>query len=414
MDGGISLGPFRFPLGPGSDKLFPMPAWIALSLAAVQGAATETVAVPETPVRVELVRVPGGRVRIGGAELEVRPFWIARHEATWDEFAFYYDHLNHFQSKRRARVDGVTRPSQPHEPPDARQHGWEAARHPAMNLKWHAAMAYCDWLSRKTGQRFRLPTEAEWELAARAGAPEDAPAAPELHAWHRGNSGGRTHPVGTRKPNAWGLHDMLGNVWEQCLEFEGRDEPEPVFRGGGWNTPAGDLRFSARKVAEKEWAERDSTNPKSLWWWSDAPFAGFRVVRPGDPSPRKEREAYAARVRIEKLAVTRPEDPVASFAQASGEVVNAGDRPIAELELLVHFVEGDGKPLLVDPKGRATFIRCYPALANSAKPGPHRQPLKAGERRAFEFFIPHPRDETGPLDFDKIAGEVRSLEFSSP
>ena len=112
-------------------------------------------------------------------------------------------------------------------------------RLPVERVSWHEATAYCDKISDALGltggDRYRLPTEAEWEWAASGGGREDRAVTAET-GWYAVNSGWRTHPVGKKKPNAFGLHDTLGNIWEWCSTAEGSDR---VSRGGSWfNTPA--------------------------------------------------------------------------------------------------------------------------------------------------------------------------------
>ena len=147
-----------------------------LALAASASAQTtpsETITIPGTDLKFEMVYVPGGK--LGGTEL--RPFWMSKTEVTWDCFVKY------FENRKLVKVDGVTRPSPPYEPP----HGtMGTGAHPAVGMRWHGAMGYCDWVSTLTGQRFRLPTGAEWEYAARAGSTACRP----------GRS--RTRPRGTR------------------------------------------------------------------------------------------------------------------------------------------------------------------------------------------------------------------------
>jgi formylglycine-generating enzyme required for sulfatase activity len=129
---------------------------------------------------------------------------------------------------------------------------FKGATNPADNISWNDATEFCKKLSEKTGKKVRLPTEAEWEYACRAGSKTkfcfgDSDAGLADYAWYKANSGDTTHPVGQKKPNAWGLYDMHGNVWEWCANWLG-DYPKgvvtdpqgpetgsaPVLRGGGW------------------------------------------------------------------------------------------------------------------------------------------------------------------------------------
>ncbi len=148
--------------------------------------------------------------------------------------------------------------------------GWGRGQRPAININWKDAQAYCKWLSRKTGQTYRLPTEAEWEYACRAGSESaycfgDDEKLLREYAWYDKNSGKKTHPVGEKKANAWGLHDIHGNVWEWCQDWYGRayyaachkqgvvkDPQGPstgefrVIRGGSWNDEARFCRSAFR------------------------------------------------------------------------------------------------------------------------------------------------------------------------
>jgi formylglycine-generating enzyme required for sulfatase activity len=137
---------------------------------------------------------------------------------------------------------------------------------PVVNVSWNDAEAFCQWLSGKEGKKYRLPTEAEWEYACRAGSTlhycfgDDATTLEE-HAWYSRNSGNKTHPVGEKKPNAWGLYDMHGNVTECCADWydsgsyansSPQDPAGPragrwrVHRGGSWYLPAGHCRSATR------------------------------------------------------------------------------------------------------------------------------------------------------------------------
>ena len=168
----------------------------------------------------------------------------------------------------------------------------------------HAARLYCRWLSAKTGRYYRLPTEAEWEYACRAGTTTaysfgDDPQQLEEYAWYYENSDEAYHEVGLKKPNPWGLYDMHGNVAEWVLDQHTADfygsqadqvannplaiptELYPrVVRGGSWDDPAEMLRSAARNGSSEEWKEQDPQIPQSIWFHTDALGVGFRIVRP--------------------------------------------------------------------------------------------------------------------------------------
>lgn len=156
----------------------------------------------------------------------------------------------------------------------------QAEDHPVTCVSWNDAAAFCAWLAKKEGLPYRLPTEAEWEFACRAGVPGDFCAGLETLAWSRQNSGGGTRPGGRKKPNAWGLYDMLGNVEEWCADWAGRyprvsvndpvgsaAEPLRAVRGGGWDRKAGEIHFPSRGCLRRD---------------SCANTLGFRLARDGE------------------------------------------------------------------------------------------------------------------------------------
>ncbi len=131
--------------------------------------------------------------------------------------------------------------------------------HPVTIVTYKDAHAFLDWLSRKTGRAFSLPSEAQWEYACRAGTTTAFPAGGEP----RANPGTGTQPVGEAASNTWGLGDMTGNVWQWCEDWFApyagsavtdprqtqsnlSDKPRRVLRGGSWMRPAADLRSAAR------------------------------------------------------------------------------------------------------------------------------------------------------------------------
>lgn len=225
-----------------------------------------------TLVTFEMVPVPGGTVTIDGKPASVAPFYIARTEATWDMYDVFALRLD--TPKDRGQADATARPSEPYGAPD---YGWGHAGYPVISVTRAAAEAFCDWLTIKTGKRYRLPTEAEWAHAAALAAGGDALAADRraVLAWHAGNAGARTHPVGTKRADTLGLLDLFGNAAEWVTTSDG----SLVTRGGSFRDPENTVGPAARAVQSDSWTARDPQLPKSRWWLSDAPFVGFRIVR---------------------------------------------------------------------------------------------------------------------------------------
>jgi formylglycine-generating enzyme required for sulfatase activity len=234
---------------------------------------------------------------------------MGRTEVTWDEFRHYFLQEPLRRNPRgeevprpREEAEAVTRPTPPY---IEETRGFGEKGYPVVGISHHAAMQYCRWLSLKTGKVYRLPTEAEWEFAARAGTRTawhfgDDPRPLADHAWFGDNAEEKTHPVGTRKPNPWGLYDLYGNVAEWCLDHYRKDFyatlalggpalspvllPGPnryphVVRGGSWADDAPRCRSAARRGSDKSWNRQDPQRPPSIWWLADADFVGFRVVR---------------------------------------------------------------------------------------------------------------------------------------
>jgi len=381
----------------------------ALSATALaQAKPNETVAIPGTDLKFEMVYVPGGKARLGSAdnkpgelpvhEVELKPFWMSKTEVTWECFVKY------FENRKLVKVDGVTRPSPPYEPP----HGtMGVGAHPAVGMRWHGAMGYSEWVSALTGQRFRLPTDAEWEFAARAGSAADGPDKPDEVAWFKDNAGAKTHLTGTKAPNAFGLNDLMGNVWEYSLEFHSGPEYRPLLRGGAWSTPAADLKFAARQEIKPEWFERDPNRPRSMWWLTDGPFIGFRLVRFAEPAGKKDQEAYAGKLEVTEL---KAGEGAKGNARVTGTIKNTGDKALEEVELTVFFLDDDGKPVFEDGKARPSFSKAWPVLVNSDQPGDHRAPLKPGETRAFVVDVPQPLETDSELT--KVGAKVSAVQLS--
>lgn len=286
--------------------------------------------IPGTKVHYSMVPIPGGEVLLGSPDTEpnrdtdegprikiqIPPFWMGQYEVTWNEFELfmYPDEERKFKAEIATDPeidkvsDVVTRPTKPYV---EMSFGMGKDAYPAISMTHHAANKFCQWLSAKTGHFYRLPTEAEWEYACRAGAStmysfgDDASKLSE-YAWFEKNSEFKYQKVGRKKPNAWGLYDMHGNVAEWCLDqyspnFEAlkalgdlnpyvpSKTPYPhVVKGGSWDDEAKKLRVASRRASDKSWKMQDPQLPKSIWYLTDAQFLGFRVVRPLKvPSPEE-------------------------------------------------------------------------------------------------------------------------------
>ncbi|HEX9793897.1 MAG TPA: formylglycine-generating enzyme family protein [Planctomycetota bacterium] len=291
-------------------------------------------AVPGTKVAFEMVAIPGGRFLLGSPEdederkldegpqieVEISPFWMGRHEVTWNEYQLFMFKLDQeLRRKNEAEptqqddwADAVSRPTPPYVPMDF---GMGIEGYPATGMTQFAARQYTKWLSMKTGRFYRLPTEAEWEYACRAGTTTaysfgDDPDAIDDYAWYFDNADDKYQKVGTKKPNPWGLHDMHGNVAEWVLDGLDKDfygqlaagardpvrwpvELYPrVVRGGSWDEDAESLRSAARRGSKSNWKVQDPQLPKSIWYHTNASFVGLRVVRPLVEPPLEERLRY--------------------------------------------------------------------------------------------------------------------------
>jgi len=241
------------------------------------------ITVPDTVVQFKLIQLPAGKVTIKDKDdkdkvVEIKPVWMGETEVTWDAYEIFYLALDLPEDERpKVKSDKEvirSRPSVPYSPPDR---GWGHEGSPAGSMFCREARVYCEWLSKKTGHRYRLPTEAEWEYACRAGGPPVKldPAALKEVAWFDANAEDQTHPVAKKKPNAWGLYDMLGNVAEWVTTL---DKGEAVA-GGGFNDAAEDVHSGARQPFTPNWQKTDPQGPKGRSWMSDGGHIGFRVVR---------------------------------------------------------------------------------------------------------------------------------------
>jgi formylglycine-generating enzyme required for sulfatase activity len=285
-----------------------------------------------------MIAVPGGNFMMGSPvdeafrkedegprrEVSVNSFFMGRTEISWDEYLAFFSAMGmqgrssdaYLNSLNATNIDAITGPTPPWGAPDQ---GWGTGNYPAITMTYHAARIYCLWLSKVTGKKYRLPTEAEWEYAARGGTTgpyffDGDPSFYEKPKYinrlsetdtsgimacvnYKLNSMGKSAPPGNLKENPFGLVNMLGNVAEFCQDWydpgtyssypPGKvDNPagppqgtEHVVRGGSFRSPAGDVRCASRgRTWSDAWLKTDPQIPKSIWWYSDCIYIGFRVV----------------------------------------------------------------------------------------------------------------------------------------
>jgi formylglycine-generating enzyme required for sulfatase activity len=278
--------------------------------------------IPGTPVSYAMVPIPSGQFIMGSPDTEphrnadegpqhsvaIEPFWMEQCEVTWNEFElFMYPDENAAPTPTNgttnytsAAADAVARPTKPYV---EMSFGMGKDGYPAISMTQHACNIYCQWLSAKTGHFYRLPTEAEWEYACRAGTKTayfwgDDPAQLGEYAWDADNSDMKYQKVGRKKPNPWGLYDILGNVDEWTLDqydanyykqfttpvTEPWNKPTKTYpmvtRGGSWQDDPDKLRCAWRHPSDASWKMQDPQLPKSIWYFTDAQFLGFRIIRP--------------------------------------------------------------------------------------------------------------------------------------
>jgi formylglycine-generating enzyme required for sulfatase activity len=278
--------------------------------------------VPSSTVKFKMVPIPAGTFTIGSPSTEksreedegpqkkvdISAFWMAEHEVTFAEWDAFFKNLDVPQTKAIA-VDAVSRPTAQYI--DLTWGMGRDANNPTNSMSQQAGIMYCKWLFEQTGIFYRLPTEAEWEYACKAGSTGDPKVLKDV-AYYRENSGAKYHKVKQLKPNAWGLYDMLGNVSEwtldqydaasyQKLADKAKNPTVPpagkyprTARGGSYLDEASVCRCSNRIASSPDWNKRDPQIPKSRWWLTDGMYMGFRIVRPVQQPPKEEIEKFYA------------------------------------------------------------------------------------------------------------------------
>jgi len=293
--------------------------------------------IPGSNVSFEMIAIPGGTFQMGSPENEpfrrddegplrevnVDPFFMAQIEVSWNEYLAFFKQTESqikttdtYIQTDLGDVDAISGPTPPYGAPDQ---GWGKGKRPAITMTHHAAEVYCQWLTKITGKTYRLPTEAEWEYAARGGTntPYFFGGDPKRYVkkglrnklfgvdtsginsyiYYNENSLARTAEPDQIRENPFGLINMLGNVAEFCSDWYAPDTyagypeglvsnptgpasgEEHVIRGGTFMETADFVRCASRDFTKTEpWMKTDPQIPKSVWWYSDCMSVGFRVV----------------------------------------------------------------------------------------------------------------------------------------
>ena len=278
--------------------------------------------IPGSTFSYDMVPVKGGSFLMGSPPAEknrrpdegpqkqitISPFWMGAFEVTHDQFGIFFKNESLSQG---SKVDAVTRPT-----PQYIDLSWNMGKDggfPVNSMSVDGALMFCRWLYQQTGIFYRLPTEAEWEYACRAGTTTayffgDDPAKLKEYAWYNANSNKKYQKTGQKKPNPWGLYDMLGNLSEWTMDqysdkyFDTAKNKDPripplsryprSIRGGSYMDDASSLRSAARNHSDPAWNRRDPQVPKSRWWLTDGMFVGFRIVRPLQQPGKEEAEKF--------------------------------------------------------------------------------------------------------------------------
>ena len=256
-------------------------------------------------------------------DVTLSAFWMGKTEVTWEEYEPFMQSevprqkdgqvLDFMRAEIKDDLDIIARPTSPYHP---MTFGMARNGHPAISMTQHAANKYCQWISFQTGHFYRLPTEAEWEYACRAGSKAkyswgDDPADAAQYGWFGGDAASHYQKPAQKKPNAWGFYDMHGNVIEWTLDqyvpnrqtyFSKKKVVNPwvkattpyphVAKGGYWKNSLKDALASGRQQSDEIWKKDDPQYPKSQWYTTREPYPGFRVVRPVEIPTAEEMYHY--------------------------------------------------------------------------------------------------------------------------
>ena len=244
--------------------------------------------------------------------VSLSPFWISSYEITWDLYELFLNKIDQKRVENRGPInldiDGISGATVPYV-------NYNQPGHPVINITQYGASQFCKWLTAKTGDYYRLPTEAEWEYACRSSTETtysfgNSGRKINQFGWYKKNSGGKLQKIGLKSPNGFGLYDMHGNAAEWVLDsydpgayikrkmvvynpiIRMKSLYPRVVRGGSYKDSLSKIRSSSRGFSSQRWKQRDPQIPKSLWWHTNAKHVGFRIVRTIDVPSRDKLYKY--------------------------------------------------------------------------------------------------------------------------
>lgn len=276
--------------------------------------------------KISMTPIHGGTFQMGSLKTEknrkkdegpvhkvtIDDFWMSTIEITWDIYELFLtrntDHVQNTKKLVQVDIDGVSGATMPYV-------NYNKNGLPVINITQYGASQFCKWLTAKSGNYYRLPTEAEWEYACRGGTITAYSFGKDerkidRYAWYKNNSEGKLQKGALKQPNNYGLYDMHGNAAEWVLDNydseayiarkKGVNNPikknkaiyPRVVRGGSFKDSANQLRSASRGYSKRTWKQRDPQIPKSLWWHTDATHVGFRIVRPKISPSNEELSKY--------------------------------------------------------------------------------------------------------------------------
>jgi formylglycine-generating enzyme required for sulfatase activity len=299
-----------------------------------------------TDIKFDMLPIPGGKFTMGSPESEkrrkadegpqvevtVEPFYMGKYEVTWDIYNEYLKVYGEIGAKQLPSppvsklADAVSYPTPIYDAdaaPILQRMGGRTGEFPAVIMSHFAAKQFTKWLSVKTGRFYRLPTEAEWEYAARAGAKTayffgNDPKQLKDYAWFTDNAQLKDgvvgyHRIGLKKPNPFGLYDIYGNVAEivfdqyepehyaslsgkqanckDAIRWPDKQYPR-VVRGGGYESEPEQCRSAARRRISVAQNTQDPQDPKSPYWWTEGFSIGFRLVSPVTEPTKEEKHKF--------------------------------------------------------------------------------------------------------------------------